>query len=210
MNLTNFTIRRERQSDWRAAEEVTRTAFWNVYRPGCSEHYILHRFRGLPGFVAELSFVIELEGKIIGHIMYSKGEISLDGGGSLPVMAFGPVSVLPEYQRHGFGSLLISHTMDRAREMGCGAIVITGNPAFYHRFGFVDGPSLGIYYEGIPRSEATPFFMVKTLKEGYLDGITGSYSDPPGYWTDDAEVDAFDRDFPPLEKKKLPGQLKSD
>lgn len=202
-----MTIRLEEEKDWRAVEELTREAFWNKYRPGCMEHYVLHRYRGRPEFVKELDYVAEEEGRIVGHIMYSRTRIEADDGRMIPILIFGPVSVLPEEQGKGIGGRLIRYTLGLAEQMGCGAVAITGDPDYYHRFGFVSGSALGVYYDGIPRQEEAPFFMVKELKEGFLQGVTGVYKDPEGYLVDDAEVEAFDAAFPPREKKKLPGQL---
>lgn len=203
----NCILRLESEKDRDRSEFVTREAFWNVYRPGCSEHYILHRFRDLSDFVPDLNYVLETDGEVIGHIMYSHAEIQTDDGQKIPIMVFGPVSILPEYQGRGYGSMLITHTLKKAADLGCGAVAITGNPDYYKRFGFESGQAYGVYYAAVPRSEETPFFMIKELKKGYLDGIVGSYTDPPGYFADDAAVEAFDRRFEPKEKKKLPGQL---
>lgn len=200
-------IRTETPADYRAVEQLTREAFWNVYRPGCMEHYVLHRFRSLPDFVPELSLVAELDGRLAAHIMYSRAQITCDDGRVLPILVFGPVSVAPEFQRRGIGSRLIRESLDRAKALGCGAVAITGSPDYYGRFGFVPGQSLGVFYDGFPRTEPTPFFLVKELQPGWLDGVTGTYADPPGYLVSDEEVDAFDAGFPPKEKKKLPGQL---
>ena len=200
-------IRLEEPKDCREVENVTREAFWNKYRPGCMEHYVLHQYRDRPEFVRELDYVIEEEGKIVAHIMYSRASITADDGRTLPIMIFGPVSVLPEEQGKGYGSRLIRHTLELAEQMGCGAVAITGDPGYYHRFGFVSGSALGVYYDGIPRTEESPFFMVKELKKDFLRGVTGVYRDPEGYFLEDADVEAFDAGFPPKEKKKLPGQL---
>lgn len=205
--LDSMTIRLEEPKDYREVEELTREAFWNKYRPGCFEHYVLHRYRDCPEFVKELDYVIEENGKIVAHIMYSHARITTDDGRTVSIMIFGPVSVLPEEQGKGYGSKLIRHTLDLAEKLGCGAVAITGDPDYYHRFGFVSGSKLGVYYDGIPRGEEAPFFMVKELKEGFLKGVTGVYKDPEGYFVEDADVEAFDADFPSKEKKKLPGQL---
>ena len=202
-----MTIRLEEPKDYREVENLTREAFWNKYRPGCMEHYVLHCYRSRPEFVRELDYVIEEEGKIAAHIMYSHAKITADNGRTIPIMIFGPVSVLPEKQGEGYGSRLIRYTLEQAEKMGCGAVAITGDPDYYHRFGFVSGSKLGVYYDGISRTEEAPFFMVKELKAGFLRGVTGVYQDPEGYFVEDADVDAFDADFPPKEKKKLPGQL---
>lgn len=200
-------IRIEKNEDFRITENLTREAFWNVYQPGCSEHYVLHRFRNLPQYIPELSLVMELEGEIIAHIMYSKAEIQCDNGKIIPIVVFGPVSVLPEYQGKGYGKELIDYSMIRAKEMGFGAIAITGNPAYYRKFGFVSGSSINVYYENLPRNEEAPFFMIKELIPGYLTGISGTYINQEGYFTDNMEVDNFDKSFPHKEKKVLPGQL---
>jgi len=200
-------IRLETPKDYREVENLTREAFWNKYRPGCMEHYVLHCYRSRPEFVKELDYVVEEAGKIVAHIMYSRAQIAGDDGRTVPILIFGPVSVLPEEQGKGYGSKLIRHTLDLAEKVGCGAVAITGDPGYYHRFGFVSGSRLGVYYDGVPRSEEAPFFMVKELKEGFLRDITGVYKDPEGYFVEDAAVDAFDAEFLPKEKKKLPGQL---
>ena len=205
--LDNMTIRLEEPKDYRKVEELTREAFWNKYRPGCMEHYVLHRYRGRPEFVKELDYVMEEEGRLVAHIMYSRAQITADDGRIIPIMVFGPVSVLPEKQGGGRGGRLIRYTLELAEKMGCGAVAITGDLDYYHRFGFVSGSKLGVWYDGIPRGEEAPFFMVKELKEGFLKGVTGVYRDPEGYFVEDADVEAFDAGFPPKEKKKLPGQL---
>lgn len=205
--LNSMTIRLEEPNDYREVENLTREAFWNKYRPGCFEHYVLHRYRDRPEFVKELDCVIEEGGRIVAHIMYSHAQITTDDGQTVPIMIFGPVSVLPEKQGKGYGGKLIRHTLDLAEKLGCGAVAITGDPDYYHRFGFVSGSALGIFYDGVPREEEAPFFMVKELKPGFLRGVTGVYRDPEGYLVDDAEVEAFDAGFPPKEKQRLPGQL---
>ena len=202
-----MNIRPEEPKDYREVEELTREAFWNKYRPGCMEHYVLHCYRSRPEFVKELDYVIEEDGKIVAHIMYSHAKITGDDSRDIPIMVFGPVSVLPEQQGKGYGSKLIRYTLDLAEKMGCGAVAITGDPTYYRRFGFVSGSALGVCYDGIPRTEEAPFFMVKELKEDFLRGVASVYRDPEGYFVADADVDAFDADFPPKEKKKLPGQL---
>lgn len=201
------TVRLEMQKDWREVENLTREAFWNKYRPGCSEHFVLHQYRSRSDFVKELDYVIEEDGRILAHIMYANSEIICDNGRIIPILIFGPVSVLPECQGKGYGSKLIRFTMEKARELGCGAIAITGNPDYYNSFGFVSGHSMHIYYAAVSRDEEFPFFMVKELQKGYLTGVTGTYQDPVGYLVDDADVEAFDMNFSPKEKKKLPGQL---
>lgn len=203
MRENEYTIRPETPSDYRAAEELTREAFWNVYRPGCTEHYVLHCFREQKDFVPELDLVMEKDGKLIGHIMYVRAKIQADDGRKIPVLAFGPVSIATEYQRKGYGKALLDASMEKAAKLGAGAICIEGNPDFYGKSGFVAGSTKGIYYFAEPREAQSPYFLVKELKEGYLDGVTGTYRPPEGYFIDEDEAEQFDKSFPPKEKLKI-------
>lgn len=203
----NITIRIETPDDYAATENLTREAFWNVYRPGCLEHYVLHCFRGRKDYVPELSLVLELDGKLVGHVMYVRSEIHADGGRRIPVMTFGPISIAPEYKRQGYGTILLRESMRRAETMGVGALVIEGNIGFYGKSGFVVASTKGIHYAAEPLDAEVPYFLICELKPGFLDGVTGTYQDPEGYFVDEAEAERFDAQFPPKEKKKLPGQL---
>ena len=202
-----WKIRLEHPEDYQEVETMTRDAFWNKYRPGCMEHYVLHAFRDRPEFVTALDYVVEDQGQIVGHIMYVETVLELDGGGTLPILVFGPVSVRPERQGEGIGSQLIRYSMEQAARMGYGAVAITGNPGYYSRFGFEPGTAWGIYYGDVPREQETPFFMVRELRTGYLHGVQGTYHDPEGYLVSQEAVEEFDRLFPWKEKLRLPGQL---
>lgn len=203
----DFNIRLEKEKDHREVENLTREAFWNVYRPGCVEHYILHTFRKDPAFVPELDFVMEKGGRLIGHVMYARSEICADDGRRIPIMTFGPISIAPEYKRQGYGSRLLRHSMQAARQLGAGALAITGDIAFYGKAGFVVASTKGIHYFAEPRDAEVPYFLICELEPGFLDGVTGVYKDPEGYFVDEADVEAFDAHFPPRKKLKLPGQL---
>jgi len=203
----NITIRIETPDDYAATENLTREAFWNVYRPGCLEHYVLHCFRGRKDYVPELSLVLELDGKLVGHVMYVRSEIHVDDGRRIPVMTFGPISIAPEYKRQGYGTILLRESMRRAALLGTGALVIEGNIGFYGKSGFVVASTKGIHYAAEPLDAEVPYFLICELKPGFLDGVTGTYQDPEGYFVDEAEAERFDAQFPPKEKKKLPGQL---
>ncbi len=205
--MEHLTIRLEKEEDRRAVETLTREAFWNVYKPGCSEHYVVHTFRDDPDFVPELNLVMELNGKLIGHIMFVRGEILADDGQVLPMMTFGPISIHPKYQRKGYGKILLDHALEKASDMGVGAICIEGNINFYGKCGFSVASTHGIHYYAEPRTEVVPYFLLRELQTGVLDGVTGVYRPPKGYFVDDGNVEAFDRSFPPREKLKLPGQI---
>jgi len=203
----DLTIRIETPADYAAAENLTREAFWNVYRPGCTEHYILHAFRDKPDFIPELSLLLELRGRLVGHIMYVRSEIRADDGRRVPVLTFGPISIAPAYQRRGFGTVLLRESMRRAELLGAGAIAIEGSIGFYGKSGFETAGARGIHYAAEPRDAEVPYFLIRELKPGYLDGVVGTYRDPAGYSADEAEAERFDARFPPKEKLKLPGQL---
>ena len=207
MERKTYTIRREVPGDFRRTEELTRDAFWNVYRPGCTEHYILHTFRGRSEFIPELSLVMEMDSEIIGHIMYTHSQIVCDNGGGVATVTFGPISISPRYQRRGYGRALLDSSLELAGSMGYGAVCIEGNIGFYGGSGFVKGSTMGIrYFQETPESPA-PYFLVRELKTGYLNGVSGVYRPPEGYFIDEAEAERFDQRFPKREKLRLPGQL---
>lgn len=198
-------IRLEEEKDYKEVEHLTREAFWNVYRPGCFEHLVIHNLRRDACFISELTCVYEREGHIVGHIAYAKAHVTGDNGNRQEVILFGPVSVLPAYQRQGIGKELIEYTLDMAKKKGYGAVVITGNPDYYHRFGFESASKYQIYYDGMDRKEEAPFFMIK-----FLDAkcrISGVYQDPDCYMVNEADVDEFDKQFPEKLKEKREGQL---
>lgn len=207
MKQNDYTIRLETEKDHRNTEELVREAFWNVYRPGCTEHYVLHTFRSREEFVPELDYVMEKDGRLIGQIMYVSACIDTDDGKRLPIMTMGPIGIHPEYKRKGYGKILLDYTMEKAAAMGAGALCFEGNIDFYGKSGFVIASTMGIHYYDEPRDAEVPYFLCKELKEGYLDGITGTYHTPKGYFVDDMEAEEFDKTFSAKEKLKLPGQL---
>ncbi len=204
-------IRLERPEDHRETENLVREAFWNVYRPGCLEHFVLHRYRSNPDFIPELDFVMEDEnGKIIGQVMYSKASLKLEDGSDFPAWTFGPICIHPEFKRRGLGLELLLHSIEKARDLGIGMLCMEGNIAFYGHAGFVLASSLKIHYDGEPKESETPYFLARELKPGYLDGIEGTYSTPKGYFVAMNEPEAFaayEATFPPKTKAVLPGQL---
>ena len=203
----DFIIRHEEEKDFRTVEELIRESFWNVYRPGCLEHYVMHTMRNNPDFVSELDFVMEQNGRIIGQNIFVKAEIKADGGDVVPVLAMGPICIANDLKRQGYGKKLLDYSLERAAELGFGAVCFEGNIDFYGKSGFTFASEFGIRYHGLPEGEDASFFLCKELKEGYLNGITGEYSTPQGYFVDENEADEFDKTFPPKEKLKLPGQL---
>ena len=200
-------IRNEKKEDYREVENLIRESFWNVYRPGCLEHYVIHKLRDDEAFIPELDFVMELDGKLIGQNMFMKANIKADDGRNIPIMTMGPICITPELKRKGYGKILLDYSLEKAKEFGCKAICFEGNIDFYGKSGFTYAGNFGIRYHGLPEGEDASFFLCKELVEGYLDGITGEYAPPQGYSVNEDEAEEFDKSFPPKEKLKLPGQI---
>ncbi len=207
MNINDITIRLENKEDYAEVESLVREAFWNVYRPGCLEHYVIHVLRDDPAFIKELDFVMETGGRIIGQNMFMKTVIESEAGGIVPVLTMGPICITPALKRRGFGKILLDYSLEKATQLGFGAVLFEGNIAFYGKSGFDYARNFGIRYHGLPEGADDSFFLCKELIPGYLDDVTGVYQTPPGYYVDEADADEFDRRFPPMEKLKLPGQI---
>lgn len=207
MNKNDYIIRSEKQEDYREVENLVRESFWNVYRPGCLEHYVIHVLRDDPAFVKELDFVMEQEGRLIGQNMFMKTVINADDGRTIDVLTMGPIGIIPELRRKGYGKAMLDYSLEKAAELGYGAVLFEGNILFYGKSGFDYASRSGIRYHDLPEDADASFFLCKELIPGYLDGITGVYQTPQGYYVDEADAEEFDKSFPPKEKLKLPGQL---
>ncbi len=207
MMRKDYIIRFESEKDYREVENLIRESFWNVYRPGCSEHYVIHVLRGDPAFVKELDFVMEQDGRLIGQNMFMRTVINADGGGDVPVLTMGPICITPELKRKGYGKLLLDYSLKKAEELGFGAVLFEGNIGFYGKSGFDYARKFGIRYHDLPEGKDDSFFLCKELIPGYLNEITGVYQTPVGYYVKAEDVEEFDKSFPPKEKLKLPGQL---
>lgn len=196
-------IRNETPADYRAVEEITRRAFYNLYVPGCTEHYLVHIMRRHEDFLPQLDLVIELNGRVIGNIMYTKAALVDEAGRKKPILTFGPVSILPEYQRKGYGKRLIGHSFERAAALGYDLVVIFGNPGNYVSRGFKSCQKYNVCLE----NGAFPAAMlVKELRPGVLDGRKWVYHDSPVMQFDEQQALRFDECFSPLEKKYQPSQ----
>ena len=206
-------IRLEQPKDYREVENLTREAFWNVYRPGCTEHFVLNQYRTNPDFIPELDFVMEDGDQIIGHVMFSKAELVLDDGRHVPSWTFGPISIHPDYKRKGYGLKLLQYALEKAREMGVGFICMEGNIDFYKHAGFCLASKFNIHYHDFPKDAEVPFFLAQELIPGWLkeNGITeATYCPPKGYFVADENPEAFEAyeaTFPKKVKLRLPGQL---
>lgn len=207
MNKNDITIRLEKKEEYHEVENLVRESFWNVYRPGCLEHFVLNQLRNNPDFIAELDYVMELNGKLIGQTIFMKAVIKADDGSDIPIVTMGPICITPEFKRKGYGKVLLDYSLDQAAKMGFGAVCFEGNIDFYGKSGFTYAGEFGIRYHGLPEGEDASFFLCKELIPGYLDGITGEYETPAGYFVDEAKADEFDKGFPYKEKLTQPGQL---
>ena len=211
--MNNYSIRVEEERDYSTVEGLVREAFWNVYRPGCTEHYVLHHLRNCPDFIPELAFVMEDDGKIIGQNVFVKAQITKSKVTAFPILTMGPICIANEYKRKGYGKILLDYSLEKAKALGYGAVCFEGNIDFYGKSGFDFASKFGIKYHGLPEGMAADFFLCKELKPGYLDGITGVYATPAAYFVAEEnpeDFEKFEREFNlknPLEKLKLPGQL---
>ena len=206
----DILIRQEKERDYRTVENLVRESFWNVYRPGCFEHYVLHCLRKDSDFVSELDFVMEKGGEIIGQNVFVRAEINSDDGRKIPIMAMGPICIAPKFKRQGYGKILLDYSLEKAAEIGCGAVCFEGNIEFYGKSGFKYAREFNIRYHGLPENADDSFFLCKELIQGYLNGISGEYKTPAGYFVvekNPVEFEKFDSTFPVKEKKVLPGQI---
>ena len=203
----SYTIRLEDKKEYRAVENLVRESFWNVYRPGCTEHYVIHVLRDDPAFIPELDLVMEQDGKLIGQNMFMKTVIEADDGRVIDVLTMGPICIAPELKRQGYGKALLDHSLEMAKKLGYGAVLFEGNIDFYSKCGFTFASEFDIRYHDLPEDADSSFFLCKELIPGYLDGITGVYQTPKGYYVADEDVEEFDKEFPAKVKQKLPGQI---
>lgn len=196
-------VRNEIPQDNRTVEEIARDAFWNLYFPGCHEHFVVHQMRKHPDFIKDLAFVIQVDGKVQGAIFYTHSKIVGNNGEEIPTISFGPVFIAPQYHRQGLGRILITHSIAAAKKMGYKAITTLGYPYHYEPYGFVGGKKYGIsmedgkFYKGL---------LVLSLYEGALDGVSGVAKFSEVLDTTNEEVDDFDSSFPYKEKFVLPCQ----
>ncbi|WP_418579292.1 GNAT family N-acetyltransferase [Hungatella sp.] len=201
--MSTIMIRNEKETDYSVVEEITRKAFYNIYVPGATEHYLVHIIRQHEDFIPELDFVIELDGRVIGNIMYTKARLIDEAGTEKEILTFGPVSIDPEYQRAGYGKLLLEHSFEQAARLGYDVIVIFGSPMNYVSRGF---KSCKKYHICIENGKYPAAMMVKELTPHALDGRKWFYYDSPVMAVSEEEAQKYDDTLEKLEKKFLPSQ----
>ena len=200
----SLIIRNELNSEERAVEELVRDSFWNVYRPGCLEHYVLHVMRSSPGFYKELNFVMYLDDVLIGQVVFHKAELKLKDGSTKEIATFGPIAIHNDYKRKKYGMILLAFALNKAKEQGIKALLMEGNYDFYSKLGFERAKDKSILYYG----STVDFLLYKELEEGYLEDCKqANYMTPKVYYVDEKEAEDFDLSFKPMEKKKLDSQI---
>lgn len=201
--METVLIRNETENDFAVVEHILRESFWNLYVPGCDEHYLAHIMREHPDFIPELDFVIELNGQVIGTVMYTKSELIDESGRSKQILTFGPICITPKYQRRGYGKALLEYSFHKATAMGYDLIVIFGNPDNYVSREFKSCKKHNICLE----NGEYPFaLLVKELKPAALDGRKWIYHESSVYCFDSVEAQKFDALFEPKERKYQPSQ----
>ena len=201
----DYKIRLETPDDYQKVEYLTRESFWDLYKPGCEEHFVLHNLRNIPAFIKELDFVVEQEGEIIGSIVYTIAKVIDKNDVEQEVLCMGPFCIDPKFQKQGIGSKLLKYSLDKAKELGYKAVVIYGNPDYYNRFGFVDAKNFKITTSDGLNFDA---FMALELYKGSLKGIEGKFIEDSGFKSDSKELEEFEKNFPFKEKHITDTQLK--
>ena len=193
----NIVVRNEVEADYRKVEDITRKAFWNLYVPGCNEHYLVHIMRNHKDFIKELALVVTINEKVVGNIMYMKSYVKNEKGEVLDTLTFGPVSVHPSYQKQGIGSTLIKKSIEKAKEKNCKAIIIYGSPHNYCKHGFKSSRDFNISNkEGkYPHS-----LLVLELEKDVFKDHSWKYYDSDAYIMDEGKVEEFDKLFTNKEK----------
>lgn len=200
----SLVIRLEEKGDERNNENLVREAFWNVYKPGCLEHYVLHVMRESPGFINELNFVMEEDGELIGQVVFHEAELIMKDGSKHPIATFGPIGIRPDKKRKNYGTVLLAYALNKAKEYGIKALLMEGNIDFYGKLGFTRACDRGILYHG----QTVDFLLCRELERGYLDDSeSANYITPSIYYVDETKAEEFDKTFPYKEKMKLEGQL---
>ena len=200
-------IRLENENDYLEVENLVRNSFWNIYRPGAYEHYIVHHLRNDPSFIDDLAFVIEKDKKIIGHINYSIGKLNFENGKYEDAAVLGPVSIDENYQNKGYGSKIIEYSLKKAENKNIPFIFVIGDENYYQKFGFESASKYNLFLNGTDMNDECPFFMIKIYDEEKIPDEKGIFTNPKVFDVNERDVDEFDKKFELKEKKVIEGQL---
>lgn len=190
-------IRNEKAEDYRIVEEMIKKTFWNLYVPGCNEHYFAHQVRESEDYIPELDFVMEENGKIIGHILYVRANFIATDGTTKQILSFGPFTIHPDFQRKGYGRKLLNHSFEVARRMGYDTVAIFGNPENYACYGFKNCKRYNVCLEENVYPVA---LLVKELEANVLAGKNWKYIESPAHALDESGFEEFDSSFEQMEK----------
>ena len=196
----------ETENDYFEVENMVRNSFWNVYRPGAFEHYIVHNLRDDESFLENLTYVMESNDEIIGYIGYSEGFIDY-GDERIGAVVLGPLAIHEDFQNHGLGSKLIDHTLNLAKDEDIPFVFVVGDEDYYRRFGFISASEYDLYLEGTDMGEECPFFMIRLFDESELKDGIGIFHNPDVFDVNPEDVDEFDKKFEYKKKEVLEGQL---
>lgn len=194
----NLNVRLETKHDYAEVENLTREAFWNLYTPGCDEHFLCHILRDHEDFIGDLDYVAELDGRILGSIMYTKAWLIGDDLARLPIVSFGPLCVHPDFQRRGIGTALIDTTRALVAGKGIPAIAIYGDPHNYCKHGFRNG----IDYRVSTMDGDYPLgLLVLELQPGFFGGQKWKLKQSDAFQFEQEKALEFDKGFKEKEKR---------
>lgn len=201
--MNKIVIRKECKEDYRKVEELLRDAFWDIHEPGATEHYLAHQMREHEDFIPELDLVAEIDGVIVGSIMYTHATLTAEDKTVKKCLSFGPIGVHPNYQRQGIGKALIEESFQMARKMGYDSVVIFGHPGNYVSRGFVSSHRFNIC---VGDGYFPTAMLVKVLGENVFDGRRWVFEESKACEYDIKDAKEYDRLFPPKEAHVLPCQ----
>ena len=165
----DIIIRQELEKDFKEVKEMIKKSFENAEHTDNNEHNLAEKLHKSDNFIKELSLVAVKDGKIIGHIMSTRLDIVSDNKSHVS-LAVAPLSVHPNFQRMGVGTLLMKETFKIAKELGYESIFILGSEKYYPRFGFEKSTNFGI---SAPFDVPSDNFMAIELTKGALENVYG-------------------------------------
>ena len=192
-------IQKTKTNDFLMTENITREAFWNLFKSGCDEHLVLHNLRKSNAYISNLDLVAISGNRLIGHIIVSKAKVVDSQNNEHQVLCVGPISVLPEFQKNGTGSKLLNESIAIAKKSGFSGMILFGDPEYYRRFGFVNAQKYGITTKDGLNFEP---FMALELFENALLPVNGKFFEDKAFETSEEELNEFEKLFPKKEKGK--------